>query len=78
MSQRAPFHRHKPELPANTEAEIAALVEPNRDRVRELEARGYLPSEIDSVSKPFKSQPVPKPLSSVTLADDSSSKPSNP
>lgn len=51
MSKRAPYHRHKPLPPADTEAEIAALVEANRDRVRELEARGYLPSQIPSVCK---------------------------
>lgn len=51
MSQRSPYHRPKPPPPADPVVEIAALVEANRDRVRELEARGFLPSQICAVTK---------------------------
>lgn len=51
MSQRAPYHRHKAPPEPNLEAEDARLIEEHRDRVRDLEARGFLPSAIASVTK---------------------------
>lgn len=51
MSQRAPYHRPKPPPEPDLEAETAQLVERHRDRVRELDARGFLPSAIASICK---------------------------
>lgn len=49
-SKRAPYHRPKPPPEPSPEAD-AALIEANRDRVLEFEARGYLPSSIRSITK---------------------------
>lgn len=51
MSQRAPYHRPKAPPEPDLEAEDARLVEAHRDRVRDLDARGFLPSAIASVTK---------------------------
>lgn len=51
MSQRAPYHRHKSPPEPNLEADDARLVEKHRDRVRDLEARSYLPSQIAAVTR---------------------------
>lgn len=51
MSQRAPYRRLKPPPEPDVEADDARLVEEHRDRVRDLEARGFLPSAIASVTK---------------------------
>lgn len=52
MSQRAPYHRtnQAPPGPSLSEQE-AELVEKHRDRVRDLEARSYLPSQIAAVTR---------------------------
>lgn len=51
MSQRAPYRRLKPPPESDVAADDARLVEEHRDRVRDLEARGFLPSAIASVTK---------------------------
>lgn len=52
MSQRAPYRRtnQAPPGPPLSETE-ADLVETHRDRVRDLEARSYLPSQIAAITR---------------------------
>lgn len=53
MSQRAPYHRRTDQTPPGPplSEKDEALVEANRERVRELESRGYLPLQIASTTR---------------------------